>query len=173
MSSEPFLTTTTPPSNPPPHTSFDTPPAARRPRIGFKKTRTGCYSCKRRRIKCQENRPACNSCIRIRAECIYPKAIATNSTRPKSLPVPITEFETLQSTPTHFNLIDMRLFHHFLLNAYPHLPIGNDQVWVTELAALSHSVRTFNTHREDSILTLKSMTSSSTHSLDLQLLISL
>jgi hypothetical protein len=30
-------------------------------------------------------------------------------------------------------MLDMRFFHHFLTTAYPHLPIGNDHVWVNEI----------------------------------------
>ena len=30
-------------------------------------------------------------------------------------------------------MTDMRLFHHFLTMAYPHLPLGNETVWVNEI----------------------------------------
>lgn len=30
-------------------------------------------------------------------------------------------------------MLDMRFFHHFLTIAYPHLPVGNDPVWVHEI----------------------------------------
>lgn len=46
----------------------------------------------------------------------------------------------LQSTPTLFTLDDMRFFHHFIQNAYPHLPVNNTQVWITQVPAFSHGV---------------------------------
>ena len=46
----------------------------------------------------------------------------------------------LQTTPI-FSLIDMRLFHHFLFHAYPHLPVGNDAVWVGRVPAVAYHVR--------------------------------
>ena len=46
----------------------------------------------------------------------------------------------LQSTPTQFSLNDMRLFHHFLLRAYPHLPLGADQTWINVVPAFAHHV---------------------------------
>jgi hypothetical protein len=52
----------------------------------------------------------------------------------------LLETRNLQSTPTVFNASDMRLFHHFIINAYPHLPLGNGNVWVRDIAAFSHSV---------------------------------
>lgn len=46
----------------------------------------------------------------------------------------------LQTTPI-FSLIDMRLFHHFIFHAYPHLPVGNDAVWVGRVPAVAYHVR--------------------------------
>jgi hypothetical protein len=45
----------------------------------------------------------------------------------------------LQTTPI-FSLADMRLFHHFLLHAYPHLPLHNDRVWVNQIPLIAHEV---------------------------------
>ncbi|KFY12314.1 hypothetical protein V492_03956 [Pseudogymnoascus sp. VKM F-4246] len=45
----------------------------------------------------------------------------------------------LQSTPTLFNMDDMRFFQHFILNAYPHLPVNNSQVWIQNVPAFSHN----------------------------------
>ena len=53
---------------------------------------------------------------------------------------PVLETQNLQSTPTIFKASDMRLFHHFLMIAYPHLPLGNDSVWVRDIPTFSHSV---------------------------------
>ncbi len=50
---------------------YTTPPKkTRRPHL---KTRTGCFSCKRRRIKCNEQRPICLSCFRNSDTCEYPQ----------------------------------------------------------------------------------------------------
>jgi hypothetical protein len=46
----------------------------------------------------------------------------------------------LQGTPTIFSLTDMRLFHHFLMDAYPHLPVGNDSAWLTQVPLIAHHV---------------------------------
>lgn len=37
-----------------------------------RKTRAGCFSCKRRRVKCSEERPSCQPCLRNCLECMYP-----------------------------------------------------------------------------------------------------
>jgi hypothetical protein len=36
---------------------------------------------------------------------------------------------------------DIRLFHKFIQDAYPHYPIGNDYVWTHDIPNLAHSVR--------------------------------
>jgi hypothetical protein len=52
---------------------------------------------------------------------------------------PITSV-SLQGTPTVFTLTDMRLFHHFLTDAYPHLPVGNDSAWLSQVPLIAHQV---------------------------------
>jgi hypothetical protein len=90
-------------------------------------------------LQCQENQPACHNCLRTKVSCIYPVPRNLNPIQsPRSLSL---EAQNLQSTPTIFNASDMRLFHHFIVTAYPHLPFGNDNVWVREIASFSHSVR--------------------------------
>jgi hypothetical protein len=54
-------------------------------------------------------------------------------------PTPITSIN-LQSTPFAFSSIDMRLFHHFLKEAYPHLPVGNDDAWTSQVPLIAHHV---------------------------------
>lgn len=39
-----------------------------------------------------------------------------------------------------FSLQDMRFFQHFLLQCYPHHPIGNENIWTHEVPYLSQSV---------------------------------
>lgn len=36
-----------------------------------------------------------------------------------------------------FNMVDFRLFNHFIQKAYPHHPIGNDAVWTHEIPCIS------------------------------------
>lgn len=38
-------------------------------------------------------------------------------------------------------MADMRLFHHFLITAYPHLPVGADKIWITVIPSFAHNVR--------------------------------
>ncbi|KFY62836.1 hypothetical protein V497_02203 [Pseudogymnoascus sp. VKM F-4516 (FW-969)] len=110
------------------------------PRKGHKKSRGGCFSCKRRKIKCQETLPACLNCLRRSLECKYPEVpthevdmmtvLRRHMTKPSA---------ALQSTPTLFSMDDMRFFQHFILNAYPHLPVNNSQVWMQTVPAFSHN----------------------------------
>ncbi|KAB2108557.1 hypothetical protein AG0111_0g3216 [Alternaria gaisen] len=37
-----------------------------------------------------------------------------------------------------FSMADMRLFHHFLITAYPHLPVGADKIWITAIPGFAH-----------------------------------
>lgn len=102
------------------------------PRKGHTKSRNGCYNCKRRKIKCQENTPECFNCKRVGLPCEYPGSnrMVVASTSPTY---------ALQTNPTTFNLDDMRFFQHFLITAYPPLPIDGDEAW-RDVAAISHEV---------------------------------
>ena len=35
---------------------------------------------------------------------------------------------------------DMRLFHHYLVEAYPSIPVAYDSVWTKDIPAFSHQV---------------------------------
>lgn len=103
------------------------------PRKGHTKSRNGCYNCKRRKVKCQENLPECYHCMRIGLACKYPpRKEASSCVAGPSM--------ALQSTPTLFSMDDMRFFQHFLLFAYPALPVGGHEIW-KGVAQLAHSVR--------------------------------
>lgn len=130
-----------------------------RSRKGHRKSRQGCFNCKRRKIKvstvfcdivisvqvltqskCQETLPACDNCIRKELVCKYPAIkvpsllqVCSGGAGSSLVPVP------LQTTPI-FSLIDMRFFHHFVFTAYPHLPVGNDAVWVRRVPAVAYHV---------------------------------
>jgi hypothetical protein len=42
--------------------------------------------------------------------------------------------------PPVFGMQDMRLFNHFIQNAYPNHPHGNDSVWTHEIPSLASDV---------------------------------
>jgi len=46
-------------------------------------------------------------------------------------------------------MADMRLFHHFLITAYPHLPVGADKIWITAIPGFAHNVCVFHQSPED------------------------
>ena len=100
------------------------------PRKGHSKSRRGCKTCKSRKVKCDENRPGCNHCKRLNLDCEY------SSTTSKELGSPSP---ALQSTPTIFTMEDLRFFHHFLLTAYPPLPLKGDAIW-RDVASMAHEV---------------------------------
>lgn len=43
----------------------------RAPKVGHKKSRKGCQTCKTRRVKCDEVMPACGICVRLGLDCTY------------------------------------------------------------------------------------------------------
>lgn len=98
------------------------------PRKGHKKSRNGCFNCKRRKVKCPETLPECANCTRNGLVCEYPAP-----------PSKLTISPALQSTPNVFSMSDLRLFQHFLFKAYPPLPIRGEPIW-KDVAQFSHSV---------------------------------
>lgn len=103
------------------------------PRKGHTKSRLGCFSCKRRRVKCQETLPSCDNCHRLGLQCEYPSG---------QDPDQLSLFAPKPSQPLpqkQLSMTDLHFFHHFLLHAYPGLPIQGEQVW-REVAQYSHTV---------------------------------
>ncbi|KXT03680.1 hypothetical protein AC578_5170 [Pseudocercospora eumusae] len=43
----------------------------RAPKVGHKKSRNGCQTCKLRRVKCDEKQPECSICLRLGLDCAY------------------------------------------------------------------------------------------------------
>ncbi|KAH8590977.1 hypothetical protein B0O99DRAFT_280640 [Bisporella sp. PMI_857] len=107
------------------------------PRKGHRKSRQGCYDCKRRKIKCQETLPACENCVRSSLQCRYLSHVAAANISPE-------QACTLHETQI-FNLTDMRLFHHYLVAAYPHIPVRNDNIWIVYITPIAHQ-RNFLMH---------------------------
>lgn len=74
-------------------------------------------------------------------ECKYPEVLPHEMNMVTVMRSQIAQpSAALQSTPTLFNMDDMRFFQHFILNAYPHLPVNNAQVWMQDVPAFSHNV---------------------------------
>jgi hypothetical protein len=102
------------------------------PGKGHRKSRKGCFNCKRRRVKCSEDTPRCYHCRRIGLVCEYPAAVATKL-------APQSNSTALRATPNVLSMEDLRFFHHFLVTAYPPLPYGVDGVW-QDVAAMAYDV---------------------------------
>ena len=100
-------------------------------------------------VQCQETRPSCENCTIKELECQYPTkadqhvqrrandassaiAIAT-----PSIPQPLVA----ASDALQFSLTDLKFFHHFLVVAHPHLPLGNEEVWVQKIPLFAQEVR--------------------------------
>ncbi|KAF5694498.1 hypothetical protein FDENT_1110 [Fusarium denticulatum] len=101
------------------------------PRKGHTKSRWGCLNCKRRRVKCQETTPSCDNCNRLNLRCEYPQTSVKGLI---TLPLPQP---TQALSQAQLSMVDLRFFHHFLLHAYPGLPIQGEEVW-KEVAKYSH-----------------------------------
>ncbi|KAF4959530.1 hypothetical protein FGADI_1597 [Fusarium gaditjirri] len=101
------------------------------PRKGHTKSRRGCFNCKRRRVKCQETTPSCDNCNRLGLLCEYPQ---TSDKGLVYLPSPQPAQPLSQG---QLSMVDLHFFHHFLLHAYPGLPIQGEGVW-KEVAKYSH-----------------------------------
>ncbi|KLU86354.1 hypothetical protein MAPG_05368 [Magnaporthiopsis poae ATCC 64411] len=84
---------------------------------GHTKSRRGCFNCKKRKVKCTEGLPECDHCQRLGLICEYPPRRYT--------------------TPMTFSRDDLRFFSHFLLTAYPPLPLGGEAIW-KQVAAISY-----------------------------------
>jgi hypothetical protein len=54
---------------------------------------------------------------------------------------PLSGIDNNDKQPQHqvplFSLQDMRFFQHFLLNCYPHYPLGSQSMWTHDIPCLS------------------------------------
>ena len=110
-------------------------PARRRPipSKGHRKSRRGCYSCKRRKVKCSEEQPVCADCGRMGFVCEYPPLSAA---LPSQLGVgPLSS----ASAPNNLAYEDLRFFFHLLTAVFPAQPNGMNSGWM-RIAAMSHEV---------------------------------
>ncbi|RMZ86312.1 hypothetical protein DV736_g6463, partial [Chaetothyriales sp. CBS 134916] len=103
------------------------------------KSRNGCLPCKARKIKCGEEKECCHNCIVKGIGCKYRGAerpkLEIRFVRAPARLLPLPVLPTRQ--PETLTLTDLRLFHHFLTAAYPHLPAGNDSVWLLEIPKIA------------------------------------
>lgn len=85
------------------------PPKLRR--TAHRKTRTGCFTCKRRRIKCDERKPVCKNCHihESAASCVYP---SSEPLSPVASTSPSPSYSS-SSDACMYALHHMRLLHHF------------------------------------------------------------
>lgn len=100
--------------------------------------------------QCQETKPSCDNCQIKELKCEYPSQASTKIIRRTSCASRTNravarhdepKLPATLSPPTSFSMDDMRCFHHFLTVAYPHLPLGNDSVWVQDIPIFAQQVR--------------------------------
>ncbi|KAL4919709.1 hypothetical protein BDW62DRAFT_199719 [Aspergillus aurantiobrunneus] len=119
------------------------------------KSRRGCYNCKNRRVKCQETKPACANCIHKDLDCLYPTEVrergqvvadrTNGETQEQLTSTPLKDggsspaiSPSSQISTTPFTGDDLRFWHHFLVDARPYLPFGNEATWLSTIPALAH-----------------------------------
>ncbi|KAJ4316059.1 hypothetical protein N0V84_008058 [Fusarium piperis] len=119
-----------------------------------RKSRTGCFECRRRRIKCGEERPACLACVRHDHPCVYPsnitqiatpcptpatdhptvQSLGSEASLTSSLSIPcLTETDQASSSKSTFHLDDLALLHHWTLSTSLDIvkSSGGDEYWQT------------------------------------------
>lgn len=131
-------------ASPTPSSNGHQPGAKRRPipRKGHTKSRAGCPNCKRRKVKCDEVTPVCGPCKRLGLECEYAQthvARRKESQLASRLAVGRTVPQPLSMYSGSFGFTDLRFFQHFLISAFPPLPVGGRYVW-QYISQMSHEV---------------------------------
>lgn len=99
-------------------------------RRSHKKSRDGCLKCKVRKIKCDEQKPECSQCKMKSFVCQYPSTAVRRETHVSRRP---SQMLAASPAASQFSLKDMAFFHHFLTISFPHLPLGNDDVWIRDI----------------------------------------
>lgn len=108
-----------------------------RKRPGQTKSRTGCYSCKRRKVKCNEQWPECDNCKRLKLDCVYPWAKKMAASEQQA----VQPSTPLRTTPAALTLEDLRFYHFFMTTCYPRWPADPvaQRIW-GQAAAMSGNV---------------------------------
>jgi len=103
-------------------------------RLGTKKNRTGCVTCKNRRVRCDEAKPACTRCTSAGRVCDGYSGISQRATTPLGT-VSITS--TLGLRPD-----EMQTFDYFISTSGPRLAGSLDKdFWCGQLLQLCHAER--------------------------------
>jgi hypothetical protein len=92
-------------------------------RLGIKKSRSGCVSCKERRVKCDEEKPECKRCILAGRRC-EGYSVSTPSSRSSFSP-PIHQSPSLV---LHIGDSQRRTYDFFLSRAAPRISGPLDKV---------------------------------------------
>lgn len=90
-------------------------------------------------LQCPQNKPVCSNCSQRNTSCEWPELKIQQEMRrdePSADPIPVP----LRTPELTFSMQDMRLFYYFIESAYPHQPIGNDEIWTREIPSISHNV---------------------------------
>ena len=101
--------------------------------------------------QCQETRPACENCVGKELDCKYPTRSdqriirrPLNTSRPSDTSVASASQPRIDLTPlpppTTLNMADLRCLHHYMAFATPHLPLGNDSVWINQVPEFAQDV---------------------------------
>ncbi|RMJ19709.1 hypothetical protein BHE90_006889 [Fusarium euwallaceae] len=69
-------------------------------RRAHRKSRNGCWECKRRHIKCDESRPACSNCVVSERSCSFPPSTAATAATPAAPQTPASA-PTPSPVPSH------------------------------------------------------------------------
>ncbi|KAM0428946.1 hypothetical protein ACHAPT_006749 [Fusarium lateritium] len=70
-------------------------------RRAHRKSRNGCWECKRRHIKCDEGRPACSNCVVSERSCSFPPSVAATAPTPAAAPQTPASVPTPSPVPSH------------------------------------------------------------------------
>ncbi len=115
-------------------------------RVGFKKAKTGCLTCKQARVRCDEDKPKCKRCVRIRLPCGYRGVFIADCASPASstvfehkrdppIPPPARQISVIQ-----FDSIERQLFDFYRSEVADSLGGFLDgKSWSTTILQIGHS----------------------------------
>ncbi|EYE95687.1 uncharacterized protein EURHEDRAFT_455017 [Aspergillus ruber CBS 135680] len=103
----------------------------RKVRRSHTKSRKGCVQCKNGHVKCDEVMPTCGLCLKRKQECTWPSG-SGNDTHSQESSTPkdgsdahIGTSESPSSFASdHIRCLEMRLFHHYMVETYRSMPEG-------------------------------------------------
>ncbi|KAL8794631.1 MAG: hypothetical protein Q9195_002827 [Heterodermia aff. obscurata] len=96
------------------------PPA---PRRTHRKSRAGCFACKKRRVKCNEQGPPCSQCAKRQIACVYPEpdrlgAPAVQSNEEEDTSLSRASSMTPSNDHQSRRLLELELMHQWTTNTY-------------------------------------------------------